>query len=554
MPTFAAKPAPAGDKLRGGYYTPEPVARFLARWVAEAGPRLLEPACGDGAILVPLVAAACDGRRGVGADAGAGENTVVGVELVGAEAATAARRSGVDVVHADFFTWFTAGRHGGFDGVAGNPPYIRFGSWDEAQRAPAFDLMRSAGLRPSRLTNAWVPFVVASLLAVRPGGRVGLVLPAELLQVGYAAPVRSYLVDACAAITVVSFAGLLFPGVQQEVVLLLAERGAGPARIRTVEVAAADALAGLAGLRLGETSAARAGLHDAEKWTQYHLEFSAIDALRRMRADPRLPPLAVWGGVDVGVVTGRNAFFCMSAADVDLRGLGGVTVALVARSAQLAGLAYTADDLARQEHDPAGVRTRLLAPPAGFDPGAEAALAAYLAAGEADGVPDGYKCRIRRRWWEVPSVWTPDAFLLRQIAGHPRIVANAAGATSTDTVHRVRVRPGVDAGRLAVAAFNSATFACAEIVGRSYGGGILELEPSEAEELPVPDPALVPDWLAAKADELVRQRRTDDALDLVDRVLLVDAVGVDPGDLAVARSAWQRLRDRRSRRPRRRSS
>nr|MDT0666754.1 class I SAM-dependent methyltransferase [Micromonospora sp. DSM 115978] len=133
----------------------------------------------------------------------------------------------------DFFDWFDQSRHGAFDGVAGNPPYIRFGSWDEAHRGPALELMRGLGMRPTRLTNAWVPFVVASLLAVRVGGRVGLVLPAELLQVGYAAQLRAHLVDECARITVVSFERLVFPGIQQEVVLLLAERGTGPAQVRT---------------------------------------------------------------------------------------------------------------------------------------------------------------------------------------------------------------------------------------------------------------------------------------------------------------------------------
>jgi hypothetical protein len=34
--------------------------------------------------------------------------------------------------------------------------------------------------------------------------------------------------------------------------------------------------------------------------------------------------------------------------------------------------------------------------------------------------------------------------------------------------------------------FNSLTLAWAEVCGRSYGGGVLELEPREAEELPIP--------------------------------------------------------------------
>ena len=57
MKTFAGKAAASADKVRGGYYTPAPVARFLARWVRQAGPRILEPSCGDGRILRELAAA-----------------------------------------------------------------------------------------------------------------------------------------------------------------------------------------------------------------------------------------------------------------------------------------------------------------------------------------------------------------------------------------------------------------------------------------------------------------------------------------------------------------
>jgi hypothetical protein len=142
--------------------------------------------------------------------------------------------------------------------------------------------------------------------------------------------------------------------------------------------------------------------------------------------------------------------------------------------------------------------------------------------------------------------------MLRQISTAPRQVANLAGATSTDTVHRVRVQPGIAMPALAAAAYNSATFALAEVLGRSYGGGILELEPTECGALPVPDPALVPDDLAAKVDELVRQQRTDDALDLMDRLILVERLGVDPSEVALLRRAWTQLRDRRARRGNRR--
>ena len=98
------------------------------------------------------------------------------------------------------------------------------------------------------------------------------------------------------------------------------------------------------------------------------------------------------------------------------------------------------------------------------------------------------------------------------------------------------------------ASFNSITFAMSEVVGRSYGGGILELEPSEAEELPVPDPPSCPEHLIATVDELVRAKRIDDALDAVDQAVLIDKLGFTRDEVMAARAAWRTLRDRRNRR------
>ncbi|GAA4416979.1 class I SAM-dependent methyltransferase [Georgenia halophila] len=529
---FTAKAAPEGDKLRGGYYTPEPIARFITDWVSAAGSKVLEPACGDGAILEHLVRAASIDQ-------------VTAVELIPEEAAKAAS-IGADVEVSDFFAWLTPQRQATFDGVAGNPPYIRFGSWDPSSRELALDLMRTQGMRPTKLTNAWVPFVVGSLLAVRSGGRVGLVLPAELLQVGYAAALRSYLVDNCSSITVVAFKQLVFPGILQEVVLLLAERGDGPAVIRTVELTDAT---NLDAFWETDTSAVRAPLHDSEKWTKYFLDTEAIELLRSVRRDHRLTPLGTYADVNVGVVTGRNSFFCMTKSEVDHRGLADFTMPLVARSTQVGGLHFTNEDL--DEQDGTTARTRLLTVSQDVDLEKHPQLASYLAAGEGAGVPQGYKCRIRRAWWEVPSLWAPDGFMLRQISTHPRLIANSAGATSTDTVHRVRVKDGVDMKRLAVGAFNSATFALSEVLGRSYGGGILELEPSECGLLPVVDPTVVSDTLHQKVDELVRERRFEDALDLVDERVLVESLGFRPEEVAALRRAWVQLRDRRAARSKR---
>ena len=119
--------------------------------------------------------------------------------------------------------------------------------------------------------------------------------------------------------------------------------------------------------------------------------------------------------------------------------------------------------------------------------------------------------------------------------------------TSTDTIHRVRFKQKISARRLAAAFCNSLTFAWAEICGRSYGGGVLELEPCEAEELPIP-------MAAAKAvnehilDNLLRDSGVEAALDYTDPILLGEGLGMSDTEIASVRSSWITLRNRRNNR------
>jgi adenine-specific DNA methylase len=215
----------------------------------------------------------------------------------------------------------------------------------------------------------------------------------------------------------------------------------------------------------------------------------------------------------------------------------------VSKSAHLRGVRFGRPDLAELEREDA--LCRLLAVDDSTSLLEEDALNAYVRAGEAESVHEGYKCSIRKRWWVVPSVWTPEAFLLRQIHSHPRIIANLAGVTSTDTIHRVRMVNGTPPTKLAAASVNSASFAFAEIMGRSYGGGVLELEPTEAENLPIPNPRPLSSRDVAQIDRLLRAGTLIEALDYVDEILLVGHHGFDRRLVRKLRTAWERLRDRR---------
>jgi adenine-specific DNA-methyltransferase len=534
------------QKIRGGYYTPKLIADFLARWAIQSpAARILEPSCGDGVLL--------ESSLKVLVELGASKKQAVGlveaIEIDRAESLKAVERlrplgfpAEDSMVHGgDFFAYCEGRGPRAFDAVVGNPPFIRYQNFLEEHRRPAFEIMRRAGMKPSRLTNSWVPFLVASSLLLTERGRLAMVVPAELLQVSYAAELRRFLGDYFNKLTVITFRRLVFEGVQQEVVLLLGERGGGRAGVRTVELDSVSDLAsyGHAGLSPGELKPVD---HTAEKWTQYFLSNREIHLLRALREHPELILSGRVIDVDVGVVTGRNQFFVLTDERAGELSLKQHARRVVGRSGHLKGAIFSeADWLSNARRQSPAYLLDL--PRVPYDELPKAARE-YVTAGEEEGLNKGFKCRIRNPWYFVPSVWVPDAFMLRQVHGYPKIVVNRAETTCTDTIHRVRLRDGARAETVAAAFLNSLTFAFSEVIGRSYGGGVLELEPTEAEKLPLPLKGAEELELEPLHERLLKAD-VNGVLEVTDKALLIDALGLSAQDVKILNGVWAKLRDRR---------
>jgi len=72
--------------------------------------------------------------------------------------------------------------------------------------------------------------------------------------------------------------------------------------------------------------------------------------------------------------------------------------------------------------------------------------------------------------------------------------------------------------------------------------------------LPVPPPACADRDLAGDVDLLLRANEIEKALDLVDRRVLIEALGLSPEVVTQCRAAWLALRLRRTERRTRRVS
>jgi len=550
MPTnLAAVPdTPEIRKARGAFFTPEPIASFVVDWaIRSADDSVLEPSCGEAAFLTHAVTRLADLNSGLPVPP-----RVDGVEIHGAsadEARRLVREAGGDpqIITNDFFL---VAPTGSYSAVIGNPPYIRYQDFSGEARTRSREAALKAGVNLSGLASSWAAFTVHSALMLRKGGRMGLVIPAELLSVNYAGEVRKFLMERFAKVDLVLFTERVFAEAQEDVLLLLAE-GFDEGSARHMSIYQAQNAAAL-----DETLAATTWTpkNTSDKWTPSLLSPAALSAYNSL-LDTSFTTLHEWGETTLGMVTGNNRFFTMSPQEAADLGIPRSELLKLSPpgSSHLRGLVFSDD--AWRAMGKAGSATYL------WRPSGEPSEAAkkYIEAGETTKVDQAYKCRVRKPWWRVPLVKTADLFLTYMNADTPRITTNSARALHLNSIHGVYLNEEHrDLGRrlLPLAALTSMTLVGAETVGRAYGGGMLKIEPREADRLPVPRPEVV----AAASEKLLavqpqmasrlRYGRLVEAAQIVDEVLLIGELGVSRSDVKALRDTYAELSARRSARGR----
>jgi adenine-specific DNA-methyltransferase len=163
---------------------------------------------------------------------------------------------------------------------------------------------------------------------------------------------------------------------------------------------------------------------------------------------------------------------------------------------------------------------------------------AHVELGEQQKLRTRFKCRVRSPWYTVPSVYSTEIGMLKRCHHIPRLILNKAGAYTTDTAYRIRSK--------SVASFlNPLTALSAELEGRHYGGGVLELVPSEIEKLLIPLPNKMTFDLR-RIDAAVRTESTEDPLEKHGGNVLA-ALGIAKSKQSELLEAWSQLRHRRHR-------
>ncbi|MDE0678805.1 MAG: N-6 DNA methylase [Gammaproteobacteria bacterium] len=532
----------SAQKLRGGYYTPVDLASFISKWVAKKEPKtILEPSCGDGVFFQTLSATEL-----------AESTKITAFELSECEAKKAASRAhelhlSADIWSRDFLGWALSEIvEGGarFDAVVGNPPFIRYQYLPKDFQETAEKIFRQLGCKFTKHTNAWVPFVLASVALLRPGGRIGLVVPAEVIHVMHAQSLRSFLGTECKRMVIIDPEQLWFDGTLQGAVILLAEK----------RCADADSCEGLGIVSVHDREFV---LQDPEelfnapntvngktvegKWTRALLPSDTLELLGAMEEHPNIHRFDDIAEVDVGIVTGANKFFLVPVETVKRYGLQEYAHPMFGRSEHCPGIVY--DQRQHERNAENGKPTHFI----WFRDDSvirNKSVKRYIAIGEQQELHTRFKCRTRSPWYSVPSVYATDIGMLKRSHNAPRLILNEARAFTTDTAYRIR-STAVTADTLVGCFLNPLTALSAELEGRHYGGGVLELVPSEIERLIIPLP-LETDIKLASLDQDIRTNPIADVLrENGSRVL--SNVGVGQAERQLLLESWAALRNRRQR-------
>jgi adenine-specific DNA-methyltransferase len=531
------------QKLRGGYYTPLDLATYIVRWTLAKKPQhVLEPSCGDGVFIQAI------DNLGI-----AKELTFTGFELLADEAAKARERCrsrpalNATIHGEDFLQWallqMAAGRSP-FDAVVGNPPFIRYQYLPEDAQKKSEHLFSALGLPFTKHTNAWVPFILASIALLRPGGRLGMILPSEIVHVMHAQSLRTFLGNTCSRLLIVDPEEIWFDGTLQGAVILFAEKkrkatdhsdGLGIVKVRGREFLGDDPEV------LFDKTPRMNGRTVIGKWTRALLSHNERLLLDTVCARPDVHLFDDIAEVDVGIVTGANKFFLVDDETVEHYKLHEFAHPMFGRSEHCPGVIY--DKRQHAANAEKGNPTNFIWFKTTLAKSSKR-VRDYIAWGEEQSLHSRYKCRIRKPWYSVPSVYSTEIGMLKRSHDTPRLIHNRIDAFTTDTAYRISSKK-FGAETLIYCFLNSLTALSAELEGRHYGGGVLELVPSEIEKLLLPIPAKIrPDL--GNLDTLVRTSSAAAVLERQNSAVLGE-LGLSKSQQGDLLAAWLRLKNRRQR-------
>jgi len=545
---------PLTKRELGAYYTPNVLSSLLAKWaIRSCNEHVLEPGFGGCGFLQVAI----DRLTELGS--ASPKNQLYGCDIDPQAFAYLSEKLGVlrlerryilsdfvAVSPQDFST-------PAFDVVIGNPPYVSLHNMSVSQKASVQAWREKTGIKINGRASLWAYFVLHAMSFLKPGGRMAWVLPGSFLEADYATSLRAA-ISACFEETIaIQLTERMFISVGAEertVVLLCSGFGASSKGFKISHCASANQLES----EIATYSQDNAFLDKQNSPPQ--LQGSQADACiySNLSASTDAVNLGDLCKVLIGTVTGANRFFIMSPSRAKLHHLGERNLKpILSKFGHIQGAQINEVDIENwHSQDKPYLLFHLP------DKRMTHAAANYVATFPSDERLQNSTFRRRNDWLKADDGRIPHAFFSYMMHDGPRMVLNNAAINATNSIHRVFFNSPValQTRKLVVISLCS-TFSqlSAEHVGRSYGSGVLKVEPSEANRirliLPKDKTDEQIDAAFEQIDACFRQCNTKGAQQVADMFIFGDRKKPDreqlifalTGELEIARNRRRRQRN-----------
>lgn len=473
-------------KLLGAFYTPSEATKILCDWAIQSSTDLiLEPSFGGCGFIEAsferLTSLGCtlpvDNVFGCDIDEVAFEHLST---LIGPISVTD------KFIYADFLklngTSFLEKK---FDVIIGNPPYISNHNMSDEQKNAASEAIKAGGLTVDKKASLWAYFILHSLSFLKENARMAWILPASFLNADYSKNIKEVVFNRFNNILILSLGERLFlsEGADESTVILLCDKYSPDTIDGSVSYSYASSLQELNTILMQWRKGALASFDCQIRPSLALIGNEATQYYNLVKNNKNTVKLGSLANILIGIVTGANHFFVINKSKAHLNNLlSEYLTPIFSKFNMTNGIILddsTIDIAIEQDQKCLLVDTSKVI-------SIDGRLSDYLETFPADDIMLNQTFRKRTIWHRPDDGRLPDAFLPYMIHNGPRLVLNEANITSTNTIHRVFFNSDISDSQsklITISILSTFSQLSAEIEGRTYGSGVLKLEPKEAKNI-----------------------------------------------------------------------
>lgn len=514
-------------KALGAYYTPNSLSQVLCDWAIRAPTELiLEPSFGGCGFLetsvITLRSKGCKNPEShlFGADIDKKAFDFL-FEKLGRISDINNRFVCSDFIQTELGTF----GHNLFDVAIGNPPYVSMHNMAEQQRESCTKILRASPFADNTLginASLWAFFLLHTLSFLKNGARTAWVLPSSALHADYAKSLINIYERHFQRVKIIKLNQRFFQslGADEVSVILLADSFNKESHTTVrAKYAIADDLESLKEI-ISNSNCSSKVFSDNYKHTL--ISDTVLKNFCLFGDNKSTQKLGDISKIVIGMVTGDNKTFIKNKMELENLNIdNSMLKPVIGRFSQLKGLIHT---LQRHEKLVNENSKCLLVCPADISE-KHSSIRRYLATVSRQ---KRIKNRtfVKRQFWYYPDDGRyPEAFLSYMLDKGPRLVINASNINCTNSVHRVFFTHKFtheEKKAIAVSFLSSYSQLSAEIVGRSYGSGVLKLEPTAAKGISIFTSRKVLQELStisSKIDSMLRGGLLSEAQAIIDEAI-----------------------------------